>query len=782
MRFQWLFEKIFFAMLAQMPDVQVYDEDAPTPLLPGNQPLHMLVERHMPQFADIIDFNVDPAISEEESFTIVQSPKSKKITVSGTTKSAVVAGLYRYLEERGHVSVSWTNSTLHKLEELPPLCDESGECEVYSGSAVVPHRYFMNTVTFAYTTAFYNWKDWERLIDWAAFHGVNLPLAWVGYEHLVSETLKEFGFTEEHLGEFFSGQPYLPFNRFGNVQGNWNGTQFDFVLAKQQLLLQKDLVARMADLGMSPVLPSWAGFVPRQITELYPEANVVQSSGWNGFPEENTKTTFLDPLDPLFSEIQKKFLIKQHQQLGKVTDYFTLDQFNENTPLSTSLEYLKSVSENSLKSIKELLPDSKLIMQTWTFYYDKFWTTERVEAFLSGFTQGDVLLLDLYSEHAPQFDVNRVKGGESYYGHDWVWCQLHDFGGAQGLYGSLQVLTKDFTKARQQNGNLKGVGLAPEGLEGNQIVYDALLAQAWSTAPLDLSSYINTFIKARYGPGEVPQQLTDIWHKLVDLVYTNDQSKEVYSVPRAIYELRPALSGISDKPGIQPTRIDYNTKALALLWKELAQFAIANPEFVRESPHFHYDLVDVTRQVLANEFLAKYNEFTAYFADSPNQAGIADFGNALLDILVQVDRVLYTDKNFLLGEWIEKARKLSPGNEHPMEMLARQLVTIWGPTEELNDYAAKSWAGLVGSYHYKRWHAFFEFLSESEPVTGNIVQHWFRSLGNLVVGQKAEFKELNAEFGQEIRQFEEEWQWESWTEFEPKGDILEIFQELLDRM
>ena len=51
----------------------------------------------------------------------------------------------------------------------------------------------------------------------------------------------------------------------------------------------------------------------------------------------------------------------------------------------------------------------------------KFWTDERVEAYLTGVEDPtEMIVLDLFSEAAPQW--NRTK---SYYGKKWIWCLLH---------------------------------------------------------------------------------------------------------------------------------------------------------------------------------------------------------------------------------------------------------------------------------------------------------------------------------------------------------------------
>ncbi|MEI3155517.1 MAG: alpha-N-acetylglucosaminidase TIM-barrel domain-containing protein [Odoribacter sp.] len=43
-------------------------------------------------------------------------------------------------------------------------------------------RFFLNYCTFGYTMAWWQWRDWERFIDWMALNGVNMPLAITGQE------------------------------------------------------------------------------------------------------------------------------------------------------------------------------------------------------------------------------------------------------------------------------------------------------------------------------------------------------------------------------------------------------------------------------------------------------------------------------------------------------------------------------------------------------------------------------------------------------------------------
>merc|ERR1712107_502608 len=38
-----------------------------------------------------------------------------------------------------------------------------------------------------------------------------------------------------------------------------------------------------------------------------------------------------------------------------------------------------------------------------------------------------------------------------------------------------------------------------------------------------------------------------------------------------------------------------------------------------------------------------------------------------------------------------------------LEFNARNLITLWGPNGEINDYAKKDWGGLVRGYYKRRW-------------------------------------------------------------------------------
>lgn len=339
-----------------------------------------------------------------------------------------------------------------------------------------------------------------------ALHGINLPLAWVGAEKIMVEVFQEIGLTDAEISSFMSGPAFQGWNRFGNIQGSWNG-ELPQSWIDEQFSLNKQVVARMVELGMTPVLPSFTGFVPEAISRVEPDASVAIGSQWSGFPIQYTNDSFLEPTDPLFTTLQKSFIAKQRAAYGDVSHIYTLDQYNENNPASNDPDYLRNVSHSTWQSLKAADPDAVWLMQGWLFFSNSaFWTDSLIENWFAGVdVDSDMIVLDLFSESAPQWQRTN-----SYYGKPWIWCQLHDYGGNMGLGGQIMNITIDPIEAVASSSSLVGFGLTMEGQEQeNQIVYDLLLDQAWSAEPIDTEAYFKDWVTTRYsGSFKIPKAST----------------------------------------------------------------------------------------------------------------------------------------------------------------------------------------------------------------------------------------------------------------------------------
>jgi len=63
----------------------------------------------------------------------------------------------------------------------------------------------------------------------------------------------------------------------GPLSSNWHN---------YTIRLQHQILQRMRDLGIVPVLPAFAGHVPRAFARLFPNANMTKINPWNKFEDK----------------------------------------------------------------------------------------------------------------------------------------------------------------------------------------------------------------------------------------------------------------------------------------------------------------------------------------------------------------------------------------------------------------------------------------------------------------------------------------------------------------
>lgn len=526
--------------------------------------------------------------------------------------------------------------------------------------------------------------------------------------------------TDDEILAFFSGPAFQAWNRFGNIKGSWGGKgNLTLSWIESQFEMQKKIVARMVELGMTPILPAFPGFVPDSITRVRPTANVTNAPDWLYVPGYS-KDLFLSPLDPTSAELQKLFISKQIEAFGNVTNIYTLDQFNEMQPGEGSTDYISNVSKATYAALTEANPAAIWLMQGWLFLSNaEYWTQERIDAYLSGMGEANnALILDLYSESQPQWQ--RTK---SYSGRPWIWCELHDFGGNMNLFGQVSQLTNGPIQALADSSSLVGFGLTPEAYEGNEIVYDLLLDQAWSSKAIDIPSYFKEWTTLRYGR-VVPTSLYKAWDMLRQHVYDiNDPL--LPSVGVGVYQVQPALSGIANRTGHfpAPTYLGYDPKVLQQTLGLMID-AATESEGLWDSPTFQHDAVDVTRQVIGNYFIDLYQDlvktFNASIAHPPSKTcgSVEQKGQRLLKLLGALDSVLSTIPHFTFAKWLGDAKKWASADDADLIAFnARSQVTVWQPDSPfLNDYSARAWAGITGTYYRERWAIFVNGLVDAVRV------------------------------------------------------------------
>lgn len=146
----------------------------------------------------------------------------------------------------------------------------------------------------------------------------------------------------------------------------------------------------------------------------------------------------------------------------------------------------------------------------------------------------------------------------------------------------------------------------------------------------------------------------------------------------------------------------------------LQEFLNAPSNLIIDNELFKHDLVDITRQFIQNKIELIYARIKPAFSAKDIEQ-LKKVRNIFESLLTDLDDVLQTNDQFLLGKYLTSAKSLATNQleEQVFEYNARNQITIWGPNGEIVDYANKQWAGIVRDYFLPRWHLLFDELENS---------------------------------------------------------------------
>uniref|UniRef100_M3YFZ8 Alpha-N-acetylglucosaminidase n=3 Tax=Mustela putorius furo TaxID=9669 RepID=M3YFZ8_MUSPF len=623
------------------------------------------------------------------------------VRVLGSTGVAAAAGLHRYLRDFCGCHVAWSGSQLRLPEPLPAVPEELTEATPNR------YRYYQNVCTHSYSFVWWDWARWERELDWMALNGINLALAWSGQEAIWQRVYLALGLTQSEIDEYFTGPAFLAWERMGNLH-TWGGP-LPRSWHLKQLYLQHRILDRMRSFGMIPVLPAFAGHVPKALTRVFPQINVTQLGSWGHFNCSYSCSFLLAPEDPLFPVIGSLFLRELTKEFG--TDHiYGADTFNEMLPPSSEPSYLAAATASVYQAMITVDPDAVWLLQGWLFQHQpQFWGPAQVRAVLGAVPRGRLLILDLFAESQPVY-----LRTASFHGQPFIWCMLHNFGGNHGLFGALEAVNQGPAAARLfPNSTMVGTGMAPEGIGQNEVVYALMAELGWRKDPVaDLEAWVTSFAARRYG---VDSKETEVaWRLLLGSVY-NCSGEACTGHNRSPLVRRPSLQMV--------TTVWYNRSAVFEAWRLL----LAAAPTLAKSPTFRYDLLDVTRQAAQELVSLYYTEARTAYLNKELVPLMRAAGILVYELLPALDGVLASDSRFLLGTWLEQARAVavSETDARFYEQNGRYQLTLWGPEGNILDYANKQLAGLVAGYYAPRWELFMQMLVESLVQGRPFQQHHF---------------------------------------------------------
>ncbi|KAG0527829.1 hypothetical protein BDA96_06G266800 [Sorghum bicolor] len=697
-----------------------------------------LLARLLPSHSTSFEFRV---ISTEQCggkacFIINNHPLfdegTTEILILGASGVEISAGFHWYLKHYCAAHISWYKTGGAQLSSIP----RPGSLPRVPDGGVLIQRpidwsYYQNAVSSSYSFAWWDWERWEKEIDWMALQGINLPLAFTGQESIWQRVFQRYNISKSDLDDFFGGPAFLAWSRMANMHG-WGGPLPQTWL-DDQLALQKKILSRMYAFGMFPVLPAFSGNIPAALKSKFPSAKVTHLGNWFTV-DSNPRwccTYLLDASDPLFVEIGKLFIEEQIREYGRTSHIYNCDTFDENTPPLSDPNYISSLGAATFRGMQSGDNDAIWLMQGWLFTYDPFWEPPQMKALLHSVPVGKMIVLDLYAEVKPVW-IN----SDQFYGVPYIWCMLHNFAADFEMYGVLDALASGPIDARlSDNSTMVGVGMSMEGIEQNPIVYDLMSEMAFHHRQVDLQVWVETYPTRRYG--KPVKGLQDAWWILYQTLYNctdgkNDKNRDVivafpdvepfvietpglYVNTRQMYSTMPSKNYIgkdASSDAYDHPHLWYDTNAVI----PALELFLQHGDEVSDSNTFRYDLVDLTRQVLAkyaNDVFLKIIE--SYKSNKMNQVTI--LCKHFLNLVNDLDTLLSSHEGFLLGPWLESAKGLARNSEQEIqyEWNARTQITMWFDNTEtkaslLRDYANKYWSGLLRDYYGPRAAIYFKHL------------------------------------------------------------------------
>lgn len=625
-------------------------------------------------------FVIEQVKSPTDFFELDQ--KGDKVVIRGNNYVSIATGVNWYLKYYAGIQLSWNGMTAQLPAVLPAVPQKERH------ETDLKYRYNFNYCTYSYTMAFWDWDRWEKEIDWMALHGINLPLAVVGADVVWYNVLTKLGYTKDEINEFIAGPAFQGWWLMNNLEG-WGGPNPDSWY-KQRETLQKQILKRMREYGIRPVLPGYSGMVPHNAKERL-GLNVSDPGLWCGY----RRPAFLQPTDPRFNEIADLYYKEMSRLYGKA-DFYSMDPFHEGGNVAGV--DLNAAGQAIWGAMKKANPKAVWVAQAWQ--------ANPRQKMIENLPAGDLIVLDLFAESRPQWgDPESTWYRKEGFGkHDWLYCMLLNYGGNVGLHGKMKHVIDEFYKAKTSSfgKTMKGVGMTMEGSENNPVMFELLCELPWRPARFDKDEWLKNYTVARYGKADKAVQ--DAWLLLSNTIYncpaknTQQGTHESVFCGRPDYDVYQVSSWSEMEPYYKPEDII-----------RVAGIMLSAADRFKGNNNFEYDLIDIVRQAVAEKGRLVYPIMIDAYKAGEKELFAAS-SQRFLDLILLQDKLLAARPEFKVGTWIEKARNLgtTPEEKDLYEWNARVQVTTWGnrvAADEggLRDYAHKEWNGLLRDFYYNRW-------------------------------------------------------------------------------
>jgi alpha-N-acetylglucosaminidase len=650
-------------------------------------PAEAVLHRIMPRLAPQFHLTLHP--NQPDAFHITGTPGN--IHVDAATLPTLLYGVNWYLKYTAHLQVSTNGLQLGSANLILPA-----PAQPITKPALYKTRYALNENADGYTAPYWPEARWQHEIDILALSGTNAILIQRGADLVLYQTFRDAGYSDLAIRNWITQPAHQNWQLMGNMCCFIEPISLE--LLHKRAASAKRLIASLRALGITPVLPGYYGIVPADFATLHPNAHVITQGDWNGF----TRPGWIDPRDPNFATLAASFYRHQHDLYGDSTLY-DMEIFQEggasgDVPVGPAAKLVQA-------ALLTAHPDASWFLMAWQ--------NNPLPALLEAVDPAHLLIADIMQGRTPRPDRDK-----EFHGANWLYGGLWEFGGRTSLGAPLYDYAIRFPKmAALPNSHIVGTALFTEGLDTNPFAFDLYTEMAWHKDPVDLSTFTDDYALRRYGaPDEHAQRA---WQILLRTAYSyragdgTTKGGDPDAAHDSLFCAQPSLTTVHAGTWA-PDRMHYDPVQFKPALTELLQVAPA----LRNTETYQYDLVDVARQVMANES-RRLIPLIKQAYDAKDKAAFATLTKQWLDDMELQNTLLATSPYFLLGRWLSFVPPWasSPAQLDRLNYDARSIITTWGDRHAseygLHEYGNRDWAGLTSDYYMPRWQMYFDSLSAS---------------------------------------------------------------------